>query len=131
MKLRLTLILILSISLSSWAQQADPVKDVWKFVENKAVIGDKKEAAHASFASYSSAEEAMTTSNDTQAKSRQYLDGIWKFNWVRSPKDRPTTFMNPKENVEDWDNIKVPSNWEVEGYGIPIYVNHQYEFADF
>lgn len=39
--------------------------------------------------------------------------------------------MNPNEDVSNWDNIKVPSNWEVEGYGIPIYVNHQYEFADY
>ena len=39
--------------------------------------------------------------------------------------------MNPSENVDDWVDIKVPSNWEVEGFGIPIYVNHQYEFADF
>ncbi len=39
--------------------------------------------------------------------------------------------MNPSESVASWNNIKVPANWEVEGFGIPIYVNHQYEFADF
>ncbi|MFT5238922.1 MAG: beta-galactosidase, partial [Flavobacteriaceae bacterium] len=61
----------------------------------------------------------------------QSLDGKWKFKWVRSPKDRSTTFMNPSENVDAWDIIKVPSNWEVEGFGSPIYANHQYEFADY
>ena len=68
---------------------------------------------------------------DNQAEFYQLLVGQWKFNWVRDPKDRPTKFMNPKEDVSEWDEIKVPSNWEVEGYGVPIYVNHQYEFADY
>ena len=62
---------------------------------------------------------------------KQVLDGLWKFKWVRNPKDRPTTFMNPEADVSAWDDIKVPSNWEVEGYGIPIYANHQYEFASY
>jgi hypothetical protein len=39
--------------------------------------------------------------------------------------------MDPEFKVHDWDDIKVPANWEVEGFGVPIYVNHQYEFADF
>ncbi len=130
MKQTLAITIILCVYLSSFSQSSDPVKDVWNFVENKDIIEDNKEPAHASFASFSSEKEALTV-KDSDAEFRQYLDGIWKFNWVRSPKDRPTTFMNPKENVTDWDNIKVPSNWEVEGYGVPIYVNHQYEFADF
>jgi len=39
--------------------------------------------------------------------------------------------MNTEFNTSQWDDIKVPSNWELEGFGIPIYVNHQYEFADY
>ena len=39
--------------------------------------------------------------------------------------------MNPNTDVTGWNTIRVPANWEVEGYGIPIYVNHQYEFADY
>ena len=39
--------------------------------------------------------------------------------------------MNPEFDASNWDIIKVPANWEIEGYGIPIYVNHQYEFADY
>ena len=39
--------------------------------------------------------------------------------------------MNPSFDVSSWNQINVPSNWEIEGYGVPIYVNHQYEFADY
>jgi beta-galactosidase len=39
--------------------------------------------------------------------------------------------MKPEADVSSWDWIPVPSNWEVQGYGVPIYVNHQYEFADY
>ena len=60
----------------------------------------------------------------------QSLNGTWKFHWVNNPADRPEEFYKPEFNANDWDNTPVPSNWELEGYGIPIYVNHPYEFAD-
>ena len=109
--------------MNSYGQKAD----IWHYIENENVISENKEPGHATFTSFTSAAEAL---NGT-AKYKQVLDGLWKFKYVDSPKDRPTTFMNPSENLSGWDNIKVPSNWEVEGYGIPIYVNHQYEFADY
>lgn len=108
---------------NSYGQKAD----IWHYIENENVISENKEPAHATFTSFTSAEEAA----NGKAKYKQVLDGMWKFKYVDSPKDRPTSFMNPSENVSGWDTIKVPSNWEVEGYGIPIYVNHQYEFADY
>jgi beta-galactosidase len=105
-------------------------KDISHYIENEAVISENKLEAHASFSTYAPNEDALSF-KPTDANFYQSLDGDWKFKWVRSPKDRPTTFMNPLENVGAWDTIKVPSNWEVEGFGIPIYANHQYEFADY
>ena len=111
----------------SYAQQDNPIEGYKSYIENEQMIGEHKLPAHASFSSYSSQEDAM----DDNPELQQSLDGIWKFNWVRNPKDRPTSFMNPKEDISHWDDIKVPSNWEVEGFGVPIYVNHQYEFSDY
>lgn len=108
----------------SYGQQKKNTKD---YIENEQVIGENKLQAHASFTSFSSSEER----DANQAKYYKLLNGIWKFSWVRNPKDRPTTFMKPKFDASGWDDIKVPSNWEVEGFGVPIYVNHQYEFADY
>ncbi|WP_242921238.1 glycoside hydrolase family 2 TIM barrel-domain containing protein [Pontibacter liquoris] len=57
------------------------------------------------------------------------LNGTWKFNWVQDPTKRPQDFYKPGFNDSNWDNFKVPANWELNGYGLPIYVNHPYEFA--
>ncbi|MEI6866779.1 glycoside hydrolase family 2 TIM barrel-domain containing protein [Flavicella sp.] len=127
MKIKLLTSLAFSlIVISSYSQSLDYLD----YIENEQVIEENKLDAHASFSSYAPNEDALSFDPEN-SNFYQNLDGEWKFNWVRSPKDRPTTFMDPSESVDDWDNIKVPSNWEVEGYGIPIYVNHQYEFSDF
>ena len=60
----------------------------------------------------------------------QSLNGTWKFNWVRNPEKRPTDFYKPKYHVVNWANIEVPGNWERQGFGLPIYVNERYEFAN-
>ncbi|MFV0565103.1 MAG: glycoside hydrolase family 2 TIM barrel-domain containing protein [Flavobacteriaceae bacterium] len=112
-------------TVTSYAQQ----ENLDNIIANPDVIGINKLAPKATFYSYN-AEQLALKDDITQSTDYILLSGIWKFNWVKAPKDRPLTFFKPSENVDNWDNIKVPSNWEVEGYGIPIYVNHQYEFAD-
>lgn len=57
------------------------------------------------------------------------LNGLWKFNWVQDPTQRPVDFYRKDFNDAQWTNFKVPANWEVNGYGLPIYVNQPYEFA--
>ncbi|MBT3169045.1 MAG: DUF4981 domain-containing protein [Candidatus Cloacimonetes bacterium] len=67
-----------------------------------------------------------------QKASKNYLclNGLWKFRYSENPAERPKDFFNTKFDVSDWDEIKVPSNWEIEGYGIPIYVDERYEFVN-
>ena len=57
------------------------------------------------------------------------LNGQWKFNYVKKPEDRPVDFYKNDYDVSGWDEIKVPSNWQLEGYGVPIYENVGYPFA--
>ncbi|MEO6683871.1 MAG: glycoside hydrolase family 2 TIM barrel-domain containing protein [Ginsengibacter sp.] len=57
------------------------------------------------------------------------LNGSWKFNWVQDPRKRPMDFYKTDFNDSGWDNFRVPANWELNGYGLPIYVNHPYEFT--
>ena len=97
--------------------------------ENPKMFNQNKEAAHATLMPFES-EQAALTQKRKESVFYQSLDGTWKFNWVRKPSDRPLDFYKPSFDVSGWDNIAVPGNWEVEGYGVPIYVNHQYEFAD-
>lgn len=57
------------------------------------------------------------------------LNGTWKFNWVKDPRQRPMDFYRTDFEDKSWVDFKVPANWEVNGYGFPIYVNHPYEFT--
>ncbi len=126
----LTVIILFSLTLKTLGQAMDPIKNYNYYIQNKEVISENKMDSHASFTSFTSEENALHKTS-YEAKYYQNLDGIWKFKWVRSPKDKPSDFINPKIDISGWEEIKVPSNWEVEGFGIPIYVNHQYEFADY
>ena len=56
------------------------------------------------------------------------LNGEWKFKWVKGVDNRPAGFQSPSYDVSGWDNIKVPGNWERQGYGTTVYVNTTYEF---
>ncbi|QEC58409.1 DUF4981 domain-containing protein [Flavisolibacter ginsenosidimutans] len=57
------------------------------------------------------------------------LNGTWKFNWVQDPRQRPQDFYKKDFNDASWKDFSVPANWELNGYGLPIYVNQPYEFA--
>ena len=58
----------------------------------------------------------------------QCLNGDWKFQWVDSPSKAPADFYKEGYNTSSWKTIKVPANWELNGYGTPIYVNVDNEF---
>ncbi len=105
----------------------DTAKPDW---ENPLMFNQNKEKPHVPVIPFRTVEEALTQKRNESVYYKT-LSGTWKFHWVRKPADRPTDFYQPGYDVSGWDDIPVPSNWELEGYGIPIYVNHQYEFADF
>ncbi len=96
--------------------------------ENPAVLGRNKLPPRAHLFPYLSREEARADQME-QAVNYLSLNGTWKFHWVRKPADRPRDFYDPAFDDSAWDEIAVPGNWEVLGYGVPIYVNHPYEFA--
>lgn len=56
------------------------------------------------------------------------LNGTWKFNFSPTPESAPKDFFNSNFQTEKWDNIDVPSNWELKGYGTAIYTNIRYPF---
>lgn len=56
------------------------------------------------------------------------LNGEWNFKWVKNPKDRPRNFYEPHLDLEDWNKIEVPGNWETQGFGHPIYLDERYPF---
>lgn len=98
--------------------------------ENQHIFGINKEPAHAAFTSFLDKTDALKNEAE-KSPLVSSLNGTWKFNFVRSPEQRPMDFANPLTSVHSWDDIEVPSNWQIKGYGIPIYTNWQYPFAPF
>ena len=90
--------------------------------ENPNVISINTEAPHASFKHYNEANSAEELNN------YHSLNGIWKFNWVPKPKDRPAEFFQTDYDVSSWHDLEVPSNWQMKGFGFPIYTNILYPF---
>lgn len=58
----------------------------------------------------------------------QCLNGKWKFHWSATPAKAPADFFKADYDVTQWETIDVPANWELNGYGTPIYVNVDNEF---
>ncbi|HWC58138.1 MAG TPA: beta-galactosidase, partial [Verrucomicrobiae bacterium] len=56
------------------------------------------------------------------------LNGNWLFHWSPDPASRPADFYTPAFEVSKWKTISVPSCWELQGYGVPMYVNYTYPF---
>lgn len=96
--------------------------------ENPKVFAINAELPHATYIPFPNLDLALKTEpkNSPWYKS---LNGKWKFNWVPKPADRPLDFWRVDYDDSKWKEIDVPSNWELQGYGIPIYVNSDYEFA--
>ena len=56
------------------------------------------------------------------------LNGEWKFRWTKTPDGRIRDFYRTGYSCADWKTIAVPANWEVNGYGTPIYVSAGFPF---
>jgi beta-galactosidase len=96
--------------------------------ENPGIVGINKMLPHSTMVPYP--DERSAIEKDWKASPFvAVLDGYWKFNWVSRPDSRPVNFYEKGFDDSSWDEIKVPSNWELEGYGVPIYVNWAYEFT--
>ncbi|MDR2840059.1 MAG: DUF4981 domain-containing protein [Paludibacter sp.] len=93
--------------------------------ENPEIFGINKEAARATAMPYSTEQQAIA---DVYSASPYYqsLNGTWKFNWHKRPADKPEGFYKSGYDVSKWDNIQVPGNWELQGFGTPIYTNIKY-----
>jgi beta-galactosidase len=93
--------------------------------ENPSLIDFRKEKAHASFMLYNTATAAQAD-DYRQSPYYQSLNGTWKFRYVDRYAQRMTDFYRTDLDDARWDTIAVPSNWELKGFGIPIYTNIAY-----
>ncbi|MDD4269680.1 MAG: glycoside hydrolase family 2 TIM barrel-domain containing protein [Thermoguttaceae bacterium] len=107
----------------SQAAQAGAAPD-W---EDEQVIGENKEPARATSFFFPDGQAAANAPPE-ESPWLQSLDGKWKFHWAPDPASRPLDFYKTDFDVSRWDEIPVPSNWQVHGYGVPLYTNITYPF---
>ncbi|MHC4180115.1 MAG: glycoside hydrolase family 2 TIM barrel-domain containing protein, partial [Planctomycetota bacterium] len=97
--------------------------------ENPKVFGIGKEPPHATMMSYPEPGWALK-GNRKVAPYFLRLSGDWKFRWAPNPDQRPKDFYRVDYDDGRWDEIPVPSNWQMHGYGIPVYTNITYPFRN-
>jgi beta-galactosidase len=118
------LIFVLCVSASAQSASAGSASTLPEW-ESPRVFGVNKEAPHATLTPYPNEASAKQRGNSPFVQS---LNGNWKFHWVKTPAERPVDFYKQSYDVSSWKEIPVPSNWEMQGYGTPIYTNITYPF---
>lgn len=78
--------------------------------------------------SYSFDDEAKAKNCDREQARMLSLNGTWKFKFAEDTHQAPMDFFHEGYDVSAWDDIKVPSCWEMQGFGYPIYTNTRYPF---
>ncbi|WP_289055638.1 glycoside hydrolase family 2 TIM barrel-domain containing protein [Carboxylicivirga marina] len=109
--------------ISSNAEEANKKKE-W---EDPAIFNINRMAPHAYFIPFETERLAWDNNKDKSVYYRS-LNGTWKFNISSNPSKRPVDFYKQEFDVTNWDDIKVPSNWERQGFDTAIYVNTTYPF---
>lgn len=95
--------------------------------ENERVTGINKEPARVFSPPFANRAEALA--KDWRASSRVLsLNGDWAFHFAKRPEERAVGFETVDFDVSGWPRIKVPGNWQTQGWGIPIYTNQTYPF---
>jgi beta-galactosidase len=98
-------------------------------IEDQKVLNINAEPPHATLMPYKSLEKALACRRYDSTYC-ELLNGEWSFHWSPDPKHRPKDFYKPSFNVSGWKKIPVPSSWQTEGYGTPIYTNWRYPFKN-
>jgi len=104
------------------AQKSPFLSNIYDYLENTKVFELNQEEGHTPFVPYFSVDEALKD-NRTNPASFLSLNGPWKFHFSDTPEGTPADFFAEKYNDTKWDTIHVPSNWEMQGFGDPIFRN--------
>lgn len=101
---------------------AEETRPYW---EQPEVYAINKLPSRASLVPYLSAEDALQRGSSELVMD---ISGMWRFFWTKTPAEAPVGFEAVAYDDSSWDNFPVPGNWEVNGYGVPIYTNVTYPF---
>lgn len=95
--------------------------------ENHQIDGINRMPARAHFLTFPSKEKALLN-NNRYTHAFKNLNGIWKFMFLDAPEYSPEGFFNSDFDVTKMDDITVPGNWQLQGYGKMHYSDLWYNF---
>ncbi|MDF2988513.1 MAG: glycoside hydrolase family 2 barrel, partial [Eubacterium sp.] len=95
--------------------------------ENQYVTQINRYPMHSPYGAYESAEQAVNCDR-CASKYVKNLSGNWKFRLAENLRQAPEGFYALNYDTSGWEDIPVPSNWELHGYGKPVYTNIKYPF---
>ncbi len=95
--------------------------------ENPEIQRIGTEPARASFFSFPDRDRAMRN-EPGESGWMISLEGMWSFQWSPDPWSRPVDFYQRDFDASHWSLLRVPSNWQLNGYGVPLYTNIRYPF---
>ncbi|WP_435413889.1 glycoside hydrolase family 2 TIM barrel-domain containing protein [Polaribacter aestuariivivens] len=98
--------------------------------ENPEIFQINREEPRATFYNYDTENAATENKGWETSSSYKSLNGTWNFYYTDSVQGRPVDFYKNDFSLKGWDKIEVPSNWEMKGFGLPIYVNAGYVFPN-
>lgn len=115
--IKTNILLFSALALLAVSSQASTVQQQHDW-ENQYVLAKNRMPSRSSFTPY------LNTKGDRSVS----LDGQWKFNWTKTPQEQPADFFKPTFDDSAWKTFSVPGDWEMNGYGTPIYSSSGYTF---
>ena len=93
--------------------------------ENQKLVGINKMDGHTVYPPFDDKDDAITGERSASPYFK-LLNGAWKFEYFTGPDTLPEDFFEEDFDCSEWDDIVVPSNWQMKGYGNPHYTNINY-----
>lgn len=122
MKRTVFLSFLLAFAIASQAQDKPFLTHIYDYLENTSVFETNQVEGHAPFVPYNTLNEALK-GNKAASGNFLSLNGTWKFHYSDVPEGVPAEFFMENYNDRKWDTIHVPSNWEMQGFGDPVFRN--------
>jgi beta-galactosidase len=113
---------MLVLAVTARSQDKPFLSDIYHYLENTSVFETGQVEGHTPFVPYNSVADALKN-NKHSSGNYLSLNGTWKFHYSDTPEGTPADFFAENFNDRKWDTIRVPSNWEMQGFGDPLFRN--------
>jgi len=107
-----------------FSRPADANRPDWETLQ---CLQKHRLGGRSSFVPYAEEQAALSFERE-RSPFLKLLNGVWKFSYWPSPSETPARFYEDTYDVAQWDDLQVPSNWQMHGYGHPHYTNVDYPF---